>query len=270
MPKSGIVYIVGAGPGDPDLITVRGLKYLRQADVVVYDRLVNRQLLDEAPLWAEYIYVGKEPGHHAFTQTEINTILIREAGQGKVVVRLKGGDPFVFGRGGEECQALAEADVPFQVVPGITSAISVPAYAGIPVTQRGYANAFAVVTGHTAGPDTCAIDWEALPQSGTLVILMGVRNLPQITQQLIAHGRGPETPAAVISQGTTRDQVTITGTLADIAGKAQGVQPPATIVVGEVVGLSHQLAWFDPPEQELAPMLLVPRSEMALLAAANE
>jgi len=263
MIQPGIVYIIGAGPGDPDLITVRGLKYLRRAEVVVYDRLVNRELLDHAPVWADYIYVGKQPGHHTVSQAEINAILIREAAQGKIVVRLKGGDPFVFGRGGEECQALAQAGIPFAVVPGISSALAVPAYAGIPLTQRGQANSFTVVTGHTAGPDHCAIDWNSLPKTGTLVILMGLANLPYIVQSLLAGGRSSTTPAAVIHQGTTPQQISAIGTLADITAKAKDIRSPAIIVIGQVVALSHCLAWFQPsanlqPESDRPELLFAP------------
>lgn len=242
---NGKVYLIGAGPGDPGLITVKGLTYLRQADVVLYDRLVHPQLLDEVAAAAELIDVGKEPKLHRRPQNEINDLLIAKAREGKTVVRLKGGDPFVFGRGGEEAQALAEAGIPFEVVPGVTSAIAVPAYAGIPVTHRDFASTFTVVTGHTCGPDS-RMDWEALPRAGTLVFLMGVRHLPEIVQQLVAHGRALETPVAVIEWGTTTAQVVVTGTLADIAEKSKEIGPPATLVVGEVVKLSEQLTWFDP------------------------
>ena len=169
-PELGKVYLVGAGPGDPGLITVRGLTYLRQAQVVVYDRLIHPALLDEASPSAECINVGKAPGRHTVPQVEINALLIAKAGEGKIVVRLKGGDPFVFGRGGEECRALAEAGVPFEVVPGVSSALAVPAYAGIPVTHRAYASAFTVITGHTCGPDGPRLDWETLSKAETLVV----------------------------------------------------------------------------------------------------
>ncbi len=243
---SGIVYLVGAGPGDPGLITVKGLDYLRRADVVLYDRLIHPQLLDEAPPDAERIDVGKESGHHSRPQAEINALLISKARQGKTVVRLKGGDPFVFGRGGEEAEALASARIPFEVVPGVTSAIAVPAYAGIPVTHRQFASAFTVVTGHTCGSEACAVDWSSLATGGTLVFLMGVGHLAEIASQLTAHGRSPQTPAAVIGWGTTAAQVVVQGTLADIAEKAKEVSPPATIVVGEVVNLRQELDWFNP------------------------
>ena len=241
--KTGFVTLVGAGPGDPDLITVGGLRALQQADLVLYDRLVNPTLLEEAPL-AEQIYVGKAPGHHAYTQAEINRALVAGARQGKRVVRLKGGDPFVFGRGGEECQALAQAGIPFKVIPGISSALAGPAYAGIPVTHRNVATAFTVVTGHTAGSED--VDWHSLPRSGTLVILMGMNHLPQIAQQLIGHGRAADTPAAVIHQATTDAQQMVTGTLADIGQRAQHLPSPAVIVVGEVVRLAAEIGWYEP------------------------
>ncbi|MCI0397669.1 MAG: uroporphyrinogen-III C-methyltransferase [Chloroflexi bacterium] len=246
MRNPGIVYIVGAGPGDPELITVRGLNCLRQAGVVVYDRLANPRLLDEAPLSARLIDAGKAPGRHPLSQEAINDRLIAEARQGHVVVRLKGGDPFLFGRGGEECQALAGAGISFEVVPGVSSALAVPAYAGIPVTHRGLAGAVTIVTGHTAGAAGCVVDWASLPAGGTLVILMGLRHLATIVQQLLAHGRPPYTPVAVIQSGTTAGQVVVEGTLAGIVEQARGIQSPAIIVVGEVVRLRRQLAWFDP------------------------
>lgn len=238
----GKVYLVGAGPGDPDLITVKGAKTLQTADIVIYDRLANAALLDYVQPWAEQIYVGKEPQRHRLAQAEINQLLIEQARQGKRVVRLKGGDPFVFGRGGEECLALAQAQIPFEVVPGISSAIAVPAYAGIPVTQRHVSQSFTVVTGHTAD-DPLGTNWDDLPLQGTLVILMGVRHLPQITTRLIAAGHNPATPAATISWGTMPEQTVVEATLADIAGKAQHLQSPAITVVGEVVALREEIEW---------------------------
>jgi uroporphyrin-III C-methyltransferase len=240
---NGIVYIVGGGPGDPDLITVKGLNYLRQADVVLYDRLVSPELLNEAPTHAELIDVGKEPKRHRRSQTEINDLLIQKAREGKIVVRLKGGDPFVFGRGGEECLALAEARIRYEVVPGVSSAIAVPAYAGIPVTQRGVTTAFTVVAGHTGGSES-DIDWNGISKIGTIVFLMGVEHLPEIVTQLVVHGRSVDTPAALIQEGTTQNQVVVTGTLEDIVEKAQGVRPPAVLVIGEVVRLREQIDWF--------------------------
>jgi uroporphyrin-III C-methyltransferase len=242
---NGMVYIVGGGPGDPGLITVKGLECLRRADVVLYDRLVAQQLLTEVPSHAEMIDVGKEPKRHRRSQDEINSLLIEKAREGKVVVRLKGGDPFVFGRGGEECQALAEAGIRYEVVPGVSSAIAVPAYAGIPVTQRGVTTAFSVVAGHTGSSDA-TIDWEAISRIGTIVFLMGVEHLPEIVPQLIAHGRSSDTPVALIQEGTTQNQLIVTGRLANILGKTQHMRPPAVLIVGEVVRLHEQLHWFVP------------------------
>lgn len=256
MPRSvepGTVYLVGAGPGDPELITVRGLALLRRADVVLYDRLAHPDLLAEAPVSAERIYVGKAAGRHACPQEAIHAILVAKARAGAVVVRLKGGDPFVFGRGGEEAVALAAAGVPFEVVPGVTSAVAVPAYAGIPVTHRGVAQAFTVVTGHPCdggGDDAEADepDWTALSQAGTLVVLMGLGRLPAIARRLVEAGRPPETPAAVVANGTTGAQQVVEGTLADIGARAAGLPSPATIVVGDVVRLRDQIGWFAPAE----------------------
>ena len=245
--EAGKVILVGAGPGDPDLITIKGVKSLQRADVVVYDRLANPELLDFAPPWAEFIYVGKEPKRHRLNQNDINTLLVEKAQEGKTVVRLKGGDPFVFGRGGEECLVLYQAGIEFEVVPGISSALAVPTYAGIPVTQRHMATSFTVVTGHTASADDpYGADWSDLPRKGTLVILMGVRHLPKISAQLIQDGRSPDTPAATIHWGTTHQQVVVQGTLATIAQKAQGVPPPAITIVGDVVALRDQIDWFKP------------------------
>jgi uroporphyrin-III C-methyltransferase len=244
--RTGKVYLVGAGPGDPDLITVKGMRCLHSADVVVYDRLVAPELLELAPPTAELIYVGKEPQRHRLSQDAINNLLVQLARQGKEVVRLKGGDPFVFGRGGEEGLALAQAGIPFEVVPGVSSAIAVPAYAGIPVTHRHVAQSFTVVSGHTADEDDpFGADWADLPRKGTLVILMGVEHLPQITQQLLANGRDANTPAATIRWGTTAEQQVIVGTLANIAERAKNIRPPAITIIGEVVALQPYLNWFD-------------------------
>ncbi len=236
---SGIVYLVGAGPGDPELITVRGLFRLRRADVVVYDRLVSEALLEEAPAGAERIFAGKSLGCHTMPQEEINALLVDRARRGKTVVRLKGGDPFVFGRGGEEAEACAAAGVPWEVVPGVTSAIAVPALAGIPLTHRGTAAAFAVVTGHRASGAAGEPDWEALGAIDTLVVLMGVERLERIAAALVAGGRSPETPAAIIQEGSLPGERVVTGTLQTIAERARaaGVAAPATIVIGEVVRL---------------------------------
>ena len=256
-PANGIVYIVGAGPGDPGLITVKGLDCLRRADVVLYDRLVAQDLLTEVPAHAEMIDVGKEPKRHRRSQAEINALLIEKAREAKIVVRLKGGDPFVFGRGGEECQALAEAGVHYEVVPGVSSAIAVPAYAGIPVTQRGVTTAFTVVAGHTGGSDS-TIDLDAISRIGTIVFLMGVEHLPEIVPQLIAHGRSVATPVGLIQEGTTPNQRIVTGTLADIVEKTREIHPPAVLIVGEVVRLHEQLNWFTLQAQALSIKNLQP------------
>lgn len=242
--EPGTVYLVGAGPGDPDLITVKGLNLLSVADVVVYDRLIHPGLLDHATPAADRIYVGKMPGRCSCPQDETNQILIDQARLGRSVVRLKGGDPFVFGRGGEECLALAAAGIPFQVVPGITSTISAPGFAGIPVTHRGVSSSFTVVTGHSCagGEDP---DWTALARAGTLIVLMGLRRLPTIADHLIRSGMDPETPAAVIASATTGDQETVVGDLRTIGPRSRHLDPPATVVIGEVVALRPWIAWFD-------------------------
>ena len=244
------VYLVGAGPGDPELITVRGLNAVRQATVIIYDRLVHPSLVAEAPPQARRIYVGKESGIHYVPQGQINQLLVNYATQGERVVRLKGGDPFVFGRGGEEAEALAAARLPFEIIPGVSSAIAVPAYAGIPLTHRKVASSFAVVTGHEeGGKEHTTIDWRRLATAvDTLVILMGTKGLVRITAQLIQHGRAPETPVALIRWGTTSEQVTVVGTLATIADTAAAVslEPPIVTVVGDVVRLAERLQWFLP------------------------
>lgn len=243
--NAGKVYLVGAGPGDPGLMTVRGLQLLRAASVVVYDQLVNPVLLDEVSADSQQIFVGKQAGRHSIAQSEINEVLINYALQGKQVVRLKGGDPFVFGRGGEEAEALANVGIPFEIVPGVSSAAAVPAYAGIPLTHRNYASSFAVVTGHEAIKSKSSLHWAGLATAvDTLVILMGLHNLPAIVAQLIAHGRAPETCVAVIERGTTDRQKRVVGTLTDIVEKSAGVEAPALIVVGDVVRLADKLDWF--------------------------
>ena len=248
----GKVYLVGAGPGDPELITVKGLRCLRNAEVVVYDRLANPALLNEAASEAELIYVGKRTGYCALRQEEINALLIAQARLGRVVVRLKGGDPCVFGRGGEEALALTEAGIEFEIVPGISSAIAVPTYAGIPVTHRGESGVLTIVTGHEQpGRSTTLVDWESLARvEGTLVILMGIATLPAICQRLLNGGLSAQTPAAVIEQGTTTQQRQVTGTLTDIATRAAEaeIRSPAIVVIGRVVNLSATLAWFAPQE----------------------
>ena len=247
--KEGKVYLVGAGPGAPGLITQKGLQCLAKAEVVIYDRLLDEQLLDSAPAEAERIYVGKAPSEHTKEQTEINRLMIEKAKEGKTVVRLKGGDPFVLGRGGEEAEALAHEDIQFEIVPGVSSATAVPAYAGIPVTHRGLASSFAVVTGHEdPSKDVSSINWEKLAMGvDTLVFLMGMKNLPEIVTKLLEHGRSLDTPVAVIKEGTRPEQETVFGNLEDIVSKARKHQltPPTVIVVGEVVKLREKLRWFD-------------------------
>jgi uroporphyrin-III C-methyltransferase len=234
-----MVYLVGAGPGDPELITVRGLNCIRQADVLVYDRLVATALVEQARPGTLLIYAGKAPGRHEMTQAEIDDLLVALGRQGKVVCRLKGGDPFVFGRGGEEAEALVAAGIPFAVVPGVTSAIAVPAAAGIPVTHRGTARAFTVITGHEkADDDGAGVNWEAAAQlGGTLVLLMAVANLAAIAERLAAGGLAPETPVAIVERGTCPDQRVVTATLSTVAAAvaAAGVRSPAVVVVGAVV-----------------------------------
>lgn len=247
--SKGYVYLVGAGPGDPKLITVKGAECIAQADVLVYDRLASRRLLALARPECELVYVGKSPDRHTLTQTEINQVLVTEGLAGKVVTRLKGGDPFVFGRGGEEAEALLEAGVPFEVVPGITSAIAVPAYAGIPVTHRSLTTSLAVVTGHEdPAKNESTIRWAHLAQlQGTLVFLMGMQNLALIAQKLMENGLNPLTPAAIIQWGTRPEQRTLVGKLETLAAEAreQGFSNPAVIIVGEVVSLRRELAWFE-------------------------
>jgi uroporphyrin-III C-methyltransferase/precorrin-2 dehydrogenase/sirohydrochlorin ferrochelatase len=240
----GKVYLVGAGPGDPKLITSRGLEVLRRADVVVYDRLVSHALLDEAPADAELVYAGKAPGGHCIQQEGINALLVREARLGKVVVRLKGGDPFVFGRGAEEALACAAAGVPWEIVPGVSSVVGVTARAGIPLTTRGYGGSFAVATAHLAEDGTDPLDWTALARMDTLVVLMGVERLAEVVARLRAYGRAAETPIALVENGTLSNERVVAGTLGDIVERAARarVRPPAVIVVGEVVRLRSVLA----------------------------
>lgn len=238
--------MVGAGPGDPGLITVRGLQVLRRSDVIVYDRLVHPAVLGQARPSTERIFAGKYPRGHPQAQHEINALLIDRARAGLTVTRLKGGDPFVFGRGGEECEALRAAGIRYKIVPGVTSAVAVPAYAGIPVTHRHHASAFAVVTGHECKGDS-DLDWSALARLPVLVILMGHRTLPEVCRRLLAQGTSPATPAAVVSNGTLPQQRTVTGTLATIAALAEtaGLEPPSILVVGKVVRLREALQWCE-------------------------
>ena len=247
--RTGKVYLVGAGPGDPKLLTLRGKECLEQADVVLYDYLANPVLLDHAPPHAERIYVGRRGRGSYQDQREITRLLIERARAGKTVVRLKGGDPFVFGRGGEEAEAVAAAGIDFEVVSGVTAAVAVPAYAGIPVTHRTLASTVAFVTGREdPAKDTSALEWPKLATAhGTLVFMMGMKNLPKIVDTLLAEGKPPETPVAVIRWGTRTMQQTVVGTLHDIVAKTDTarMEPPTVIVVGEVVRLRAQLNWFE-------------------------
>ncbi|WP_139652672.1 uroporphyrinogen-III C-methyltransferase [Raoultibacter phocaeensis] len=247
--NSGFVYLVGAGPGDPSLLTLKGKEAIGKADVLVYDRLVSERLLDFAKPGCEFVYVGKHPTNHAVPQHAINELLVEKAQTGAVVVRLKGGDPFVFGRGGEEADALREHGIPFAIVPGVTSAIAAPAYAGIPVTHRSAASSFTVITGHEhADKDESSIPWEQVANlRGTLVFLMGMDNLPLIVGKLLEHGMDGATPAAVVHRGTWACQKTVCATLASIEDKVaeQGIENPSVIVVGQVAALHERLGWFE-------------------------
>lgn len=243
----GEVYLVGAGPGDPDLLTFRALRLMQQADVVVHDRLVSTPILDLCRRDADFIYVGKARSNHAVPQEDINALLVRLAQEGKRVCRLKGGDPFIFGRGGEEIEELAEAGIPFQVVPGITAASGCSAYAGIPLTHRDYAQSVRFVTGHLkdGSPE---LPWsELIHERQTLVLYMGLVGLDNIARQLVAHGMAADMPVALISQGTRPDQIVVTGTLSDIAGKVaeSGIRAPTLTIIGRVVELREKLNWFN-------------------------
>lgn len=248
-PKSGIVYLIGAGPGDPELITVKGLRCLRKADVILYDRLISMELLDEAKPGTALIFVGKGPSCHTMKQEAINKLLVQHAQQGRIVVRLKGGDPFIFGRGGEEALTLAAAGIAFEIIPGISSAIAVPAYAGIPVTHRNHVSSVTIVTGHEGEHhQNTTIDWQALAKTGgTLVILMGVKGLPAIIAGLVKGGLAIDTPAAVIQEGTTNKQRVVIGTLDDIAQRTAEakIKSPAITIIGTVVTLSAALSWYE-------------------------
>jgi len=237
------VYLVGAGPGDPGLITVKGRKILERADSILYDHLANERLLDLAPAQAERIYVGKKRALHEATQEEITTMLIDRARRGQTVVRLKGGDPFIFGRGGEEVEALTAAGIPFEVVPGVTTALGLAAYCGVPLTHREHTSAVTFVTGHSVD----AIDWSKVGASETIVLFMGLVNFPEIARELIKQGRSPQTPAMAVRWATRPDQQTITGTLEDLPARIEQakMRPPATIVIGEVVALRERFNWFE-------------------------
>ncbi len=269
--SEGKVVLVGAGPGAPDLITLRGVEALRRADVVLYDRLTHPALLDHAPAHAERVYTGRAPGAPGDDRQEtIHDLMVRHARAGRVVVRLKGGDPFVFGRGGEEMLALAEAGVAFEVVPGVTSSIGVPGTAGIPVTHRGVAAAFAVFAAHEAddapGP---AVDWHVAARIPTAVFLMGVERLPTIVAKLTAHGRRVDTPIAVIERGTLDEQRVTIGTLGTILARTKDVRPPATIVVGDVVSVRESVLALQSgaPAWQVASAL-APREVVPVRAAA--
>ncbi len=247
--KQGKVYLVGAGPGDPKLLTIYGLECIQKSDVIAYDRLVNPKILEYAKDSAELIYCGKSPGKHHLIQDEIHTLLVNKAMEGKTVTRLKGGDPNVFGRVGEEAEVLAEQGIHYEIVPGVTAGIAAPAYAGIPVTHRNYASSFAIVTGHGRnykGEDH--LNWPALATGiDTVAFYMGVGNLGYICKQLIAHGRNAKTPVAIIEWGTTEKQRTFTGTLETITDLAEkeNIQNPAMLLVGEVVQLREKIKWYE-------------------------
>ena len=242
----GQVYLTGAGPGDMELLTLKALRVIKIADVIIYDRLANPDILKEAKRGCEFVYVGKEDGRHILPQDEINETIYQKALKYDVVVRLKGGDPFVFGRGGEEGMYLRDRGVPFEVIPGITSAISVPAYAGIPVTSRGVAVSFRVVTGHeTPNKSDSQIDWRSFKNNETIIFLMGLHNIQTICKKLISIGKSKDCPIAVISKGTTKEQKTIVSTLQNIPKEAKKLPTPALIVIGEVVKLRDELNWFE-------------------------
>lgn len=244
----GKVYIVGAGPGDKDLITVKGMRCIQEADVILYDRLINKELLSYAKPTAKLIFCGKLPNRHAMIQEHINYSLVQYASQGKVVTRLKGGDPFVFGRGAEEAEVLAEHHIPFEIVPGVTSGIAAAAYAGIPVTHRDLSSSFAIVTGHMREGKDDSIKWDNLAKGvDTLAIYMGVGNLPYICEQLLKYGKSPETPVALVHMGTYEIQQTVTGTLKTIVQivKDNDIQNPSMIIVGDVVNVREKIKWYE-------------------------
>ena len=244
---TGIVYLVGAGPGASDLITLRGVEYLRRAEVLVHDRLVNRELLAHVRPETEIIYVGKTPNGPTTRQERINEIIVAKARSGRQVVRLKGGDPFVFGRGWEEIEACRQAGIPYEVVPGVSSALAAPGAAGIPVTHRGMSRSFAIVAARFANNDE--LDYEALSRLDTVVVLMGRERLPYLTQRFITAGLSPDTPGAVVECGTTQEQRVVRGTLRNLAVLADqhGIRTPSTIVIGEVAGLAESLPQLSAP-----------------------
>lgn len=249
-PKRGEVYLVGAGPGDPDLLTFRALRLMQRAEVVLYDRLIGEGILNLVRRDAERIYVGKAPNNHTLPQEEISALMVRLARDGKRVLRLKGGDPFIFGRGGEEIEALAEHDIPFQVVPGVTAASGCASYAGIPLTHRDHAHACVFVTGHGTD-DTVSLNWQSLIQPmQTVVVYMGLASLAEIVAGFIAHGGDPGTPAAIVEKGTRPEQRVVVATVGELPERAaaERIGQPALIVIGSVVTLRHELAWYEAPE----------------------
>jgi len=242
------VYLTGAGPGDIELLTLKAARVISEADVIIYDKLANPEILEMAKKDCQFIFVGKESGYHSVPQEEINEIIYQSALKytNKVIVRLKGGDPFVFGRGGEEAIYLHKRGIKFEIIPGISSSIAVPAYAGIPVTHRGITTSFRVVTGHeTPNKKISQIEWETFLNDETIIFLMGLHNIGLITSKLISLGKRKDYPCAVVSKGTTKEQKVVVGTLEDITAKAKDLPTPAIIIVGEVVNLREQVKWFD-------------------------
>ena len=240
------VYLTGAGPGDIELMTLKAARVVKEADVLIYDRLANPDILNMAKENCEMIYVGKQDGKHSVPQDEINELIYQASLKYENVVRLKGGDPFVFGRGGEEALYLQERNIKFEIIPGISSAIAVPAYAGIPVTHRGITTSFRVVTGHENPKKKISqIEWETFLNDETIVFLMGYHNIELISRKLISLGKRKDYPCAVISKGTTKEQEVVVGTLEDIVQKSEGLATPAMIVIGEVVTLRDRIRWFD-------------------------
>lgn len=259
--RRGKVYLVGGGPGDPELLTLKAKRCLETCDVVVYDALIDPQLLEHCGPRTERVYAGKRHGDHAMPQTEINALLVKLGRAGKVVTRLKGGDPFVFGRGGEEALALVEAGIPFEIVPGVSAGAAVPAYAGVPITHRGLARSVTFVTGHPGSGDGSddATDWASIAKvPGTIVVFMGLTSLASIAAALVAGGKAASTPVAVIAHGTTREQRTVTATLDTAADAARDLPSPALVVIGDVVALRERLAWREPVEEALAARARMP------------
>ncbi|MCW4024451.1 MAG: uroporphyrinogen-III C-methyltransferase [Candidatus Bathyarchaeota archaeon] len=246
----GKVYLVGAGPGDPQLLTIKAVKAIKDADVLIYDRLVGPEILLLAPEKAEMLYVGKRTGKHEVPQDKITELIVEKAQAGGNIVRLKGGDPFIFGRGGEEAEALAEAGIEFEIVPGVSSSVAAPMYAGIPLTHRDYAASVAIITGHRAGDAEKPVDWVKISNAvDTMVVLMGVESLDGIVGKLLDGGVNPEKPVAIVQSGTYPEQRTLISTLGTIIKEAQehDIKPPSVIVIGEVANLGRKLAWFKKP-----------------------